>query len=101
MVLELSLVTFFIEDRNNLGSYCIRVYLVITAIALLAALLSEKAKLYARLAQSNKLLERERKNKLTNIAAAASSIAHEVRQPSNGHHGIRLLGTKMAGPSTA
>jgi signal transduction histidine kinase len=81
MVLELSLVTFFIEDRNNLGSYCIRVYLVITAIVLLAALLSEKAKLYARLAQSNKLLERERKNRLTNIAAAASSIAHEVRQP--------------------
>src|SRR5262249_22080827 len=61
MVFELSLVTFFIEDRNNLGSYCIRVYLVITAIALLAALLSEKAKLYARLARSNKLLERERK----------------------------------------
>ena len=81
MVLELSLVTFFIEDRNNLGSYCIRVYLVITAIVLLAALLSEKAKLYARLAQSNMMLERERKNKLTNIAAAASSIAHEVRQP--------------------
>jgi len=81
MVLELSLVTFFIEDRNNLGSYYIRVYLVFTAITLLAALLSEKAKLYARLAQSNKLLERERKNKLTNIAAAASSIAHEVRQP--------------------
>jgi len=81
MVLELSLVTFFIEDRNNLGSYCIRVYLVITAIVLLAALLSEKAKLYAPLAQSNKLLERERKNRLTNIAAAASSIAHEVRQP--------------------
>ena len=81
MVLELSLVTFFIDNRNNLGSYCIRVYLVITAIALLAALLSEKAKLYAPLAQSNKLLERERKNRLTNIAAAASSIAHEVRQP--------------------
>ena len=73
--------TFFIEDRNNLGSYCIRVYLVITAIILLAALLSEKAKLYARLAQSNMMLERERKNKLTNIAAAVSSVAHEVRQP--------------------
>jgi signal transduction histidine kinase len=81
MVLELSLVTFFIEDRNNLGSYCIRVYLVITAIVLLAVLLSEKAKLYARLAQSNMMLERERKNKLTNIAAAVSSVAHEVRQP--------------------
>jgi signal transduction histidine kinase len=84
MVLELSLVTFFIEDRNNLGSYCIRVYFVITAIALLAALLSEKAKLYARLAQVNKLLERERKNKLMNIGAVASSIAHEVRQPLTG-----------------
>ena len=81
MVLELSLVTFFIEDRNNLGSYCIRVYLVITAIVLLAVLLSEKAKLYARLAQSNMMLERERTNKLTNIAAAVSSVAHEVRQP--------------------
>jgi C4-dicarboxylate-specific signal transduction histidine kinase len=77
-------VTFFIEDRNNLGSYFIRVYFVITAIALLAALLSEKAKLYARLAQANKLLERERKNKLMNIGAVASSIAHEVRQPLTG-----------------
>jgi signal transduction histidine kinase len=84
MVLELSLVTFFIEDRNNLGSYFIRVYLVITAIALLAALLSEKAKLYARLAQANKLLERERTNRLMNIGAVASSIAHEVRQPLTG-----------------
>jgi signal transduction histidine kinase len=55
--------------------------LVITAIALLAALLSEKAKLYARLARSNMMLERERKNKLINIAAAVSSVAHEVRQP--------------------
>jgi len=36
--LELSLVTFFIEDRNNLGSYCIRAYLVVTAVVLLAAL---------------------------------------------------------------
>ena len=81
MVLELSLLTFFIEDRNRLGVYCIRAYLVVTAIALLAALLSEKAKLYARLARSNMMLERERKNKLTNITAAVSSVAHEVRQP--------------------
>jgi signal transduction histidine kinase len=81
MVLELSLVTFFIEDRNNLGSYCIRAYLVVTAVVLLAALLTEKEKLYARLARSNMMLERERNNKLTNIAAAVSSVAHEVRQP--------------------
>ena len=81
MVLELSLVTFFIEDRNNLGSYCIRAYLVVTAVVLLAALLSEKEKLYTRLARSNMMLERERNNKLTNIAAAVSSVAHEVRQP--------------------
>ena len=73
--------TFFIEDRNNLGSYCIRAYLVVTAVVLLAALLSEKEKLYARLARSNMMLERERNNKLTNIAAAVSSVAHEVRQP--------------------
>src|SRR6516225_4226910 len=81
MVLELSLVTFFIEDRNNLGSYCVRAYLVVTAVVLLAALLSEKEKLYTRLARSNMMLERERNNKLTNIATAVSSVAHEVRQP--------------------
>jgi signal transduction histidine kinase len=81
MAIELSLVTFFIKDRNSLGVYCIRAYLVITSITLLAALLSEKAKLYARLARSNMMLERERKNKLMNVAAVASSIAHEVRQP--------------------
>jgi len=88
--LELSLVTFFIEDRNNLGSYCIRVYLVITAIVLLAALLSEKAKLYARLAQSNKLLERERASKLLSVQAAVGALTHQMRQPLTG------IGTKAS-----
>jgi signal transduction histidine kinase len=48
---------------------------------ILAALFAERRESEERLARSNMLLERERANKLMNVDAATSSIAHEVRQP--------------------
>ena len=47
----------------------------------LAALFAERRESETRLAGSNMALERERKNRLMNLQAATSSIAHEVRQP--------------------
>jgi C4-dicarboxylate-specific signal transduction histidine kinase len=47
----------------------------------LSALFSERRESEARLARSNMVLERERKNRLMNVQAATSSIAHEIRQP--------------------
>jgi signal transduction histidine kinase len=63
----------------------------------LVVLLSETARLYARLARSNLALHRERANKLMNLEAMAASIAHEVRQhlaavATDGSAALRWLG---------
>ena len=96
IVLELSLVTFFIVDRNALGAYFIRAYLAVAGTLVLSVLLSENAKLYATIARSNVMLQRERQNKMMNLEAMAASISHEVRQPlaaivSNGSAALRFL----------
>jgi signal transduction histidine kinase len=44
-------------------------------------LLAETTRLYARLARSYIMLQRERNNKLMNLEAVAASISHEMRQP--------------------
>src|SRR5262249_11014234 len=64
-----------------LGFYVSRVAALITSTVVLVILLAETGRLYARLARTNLLLERERNNKLMNLNAMAASIAHEVRQP--------------------
>jgi signal transduction histidine kinase len=59
--------------------------LVVTFSAyFLAALFAERRESATRLAHSYMMLERERENKLMNIDAVTSSIAHEVRQPLTG-----------------
>ncbi|AHY54150.1 ATP-binding protein [Bradyrhizobium japonicum] len=67
--------------RLSLGFYVGRVLSLITSIVVLILLLQETTKLYARLARSYVLLERERNNKLLNAQAITASIVHEVRQP--------------------
>lgn len=65
------------------------VILVVTLGAfVLAALFSERRQheivlmnSEARLARANKMLERERDNKLMNVGAAISAISHELKQP--------------------
>jgi signal transduction histidine kinase len=52
--------------------------------------------LYARLDHSNRMLKRERANKLMSLEAMVAAIAHEVRQPlaaivTNGMAGVRFL----------
>ena len=67
--------------RFDLGWYAGRIYSFITATIVLAMLLAEVTRLYARLAHANRMLRRERDNTLMNLGVMAASISHEVRQP--------------------
>jgi signal transduction histidine kinase len=71
----------FSGGRYTLGFYCSRVFSLTSSIVVLAVLLAETTKLYARLARANMLLERERDNKLMNLEAMVAAISHEVKQP--------------------
>jgi signal transduction histidine kinase len=96
VILELSLVTFFLINRNSVGATLGRGYFAVSAIVILAVMLAENTRLYASLTRANQLLQRERNNRLMNLQAMAGSIAHEVRQPlaaivANGGAALRFL----------
>lgn len=78
---ELALTGLIANARFSFGFYAGRVFSFTTSIVVLSVLIFESTRLYARLASSNQKLRRERNNKLMNIEAVTSSIAHEVRQP--------------------
>jgi signal transduction histidine kinase len=78
---ELTMVTFFSAGRFDLGWYSVRILAVIASTAVLFGLLSETARLHARLSTALRTLQRERDNKLLSVRAATAAIAHEVRQP--------------------
>jgi signal transduction histidine kinase len=80
LILEQVLIAV-ITTRFCLGFYAARVLWLIASIVVLILLLRETTRLYARLARSYVLLERERSNKLLSARAITASIAHEVRQP--------------------
>jgi signal transduction histidine kinase len=72
---------FLATGRFTLGFYASRAFTLVTSILVLGLLLKETAGLYARLARSNLLLERERNNKLMNLEVMLASIVHEISQP--------------------
>ena len=78
---ELVINGLLISARFTLGWYVSRIFSIFTATIVLVVLLSETTRLYGRLARSNAMLLREKKNRLVNLEALAASIAHEVRQP--------------------
>jgi signal transduction histidine kinase len=89
-------VNLFVTSRFSFGFYASRAFSLVTSVAVLALLVSEIARLYARLARANMLLERERDNKLMNARAITAAIAHEVSQPLgaielNGEAGLDFL----------
>jgi signal transduction histidine kinase len=97
LITELVLGVFFSSARFSLGFYAGRIFALATSTVVLAVLLAETTRLYARLARSIIMLRRERDSKLMNMEAMAASIAHEVRQPlgaisMNGHAALRFLG---------
>jgi signal transduction histidine kinase len=78
---EQAITGLLLASRFSIAFYAIRFYSLITSIVVLAVLLEETTRLYARHARSNLALRRERNNKLMNMEAMAASIAHQVRQP--------------------
>ena len=72
---------FLASGRFTLGFYASRGFILVTSTLVLGLLLKETADLYARLARSNLLLERERTNKLLNLEVVLASIVHEISQP--------------------
>ena len=95
-ITELALLDVLLFSRFTFAFYVGRGFSLITSVAVLILLLQETTRLYARLARSNLLLERERDNKLMNMQAITAAIAHEVRQPlaaivTNGGAALRFL----------
>jgi len=96
-ILEMLFTGILSSGRFSLGFYVGRLFSLVTATVVLAVLLTETTRLYARLARSNAMLQRERNNKLMNLGAMAASISHELKQPLaaiavNGGALVRFLG---------
>jgi signal transduction histidine kinase len=83
-VVEQAISCLFIFNRYSLGAYAVRTFSVIVSTIVLSAMLSESVRVYASLARTNRMLRRERENKLTNLAAVVGAITHELRQPLTG-----------------
>jgi signal transduction histidine kinase len=84
-------------QRFSLYWYCGRVFAALASIFVLLFLLSETMLLYGRLARSHHMLDRERDNKLLNLAAMTAAISHEIKQPlaaiaANGSAALEFLG---------
>jgi signal transduction histidine kinase len=84
LIAELTFVTVIIPARFSLGYYTSRVFSVIVSAVVLIVLLEETVRLYAALSQANRLLKRERANRLMNMETVVAAIAHEMRQPLTG-----------------
>jgi signal transduction histidine kinase len=78
---ELVLAVTLVSGRFSLGFYAGRMFSLVTSTTVLIVLLVETARLYSRVAHTNLMLQRERKNKLMNLEAVVASISHEVKQP--------------------
>ena len=81
LMCESMLLTIFQTAPFSLGFYTGRIFSLVTSVVVLVVLIAETTKLDERLARSNMMLQRQRDDKLMNMAAMAASISHEVRQP--------------------
>lgn len=80
-VAENGFVTFFGASRFTVSFYAGRLFAVVVSTAVLCALLWETMRLYLRLADAVRALQRERANKLMNLEVVVASVAHEIKQP--------------------
>jgi signal transduction histidine kinase len=95
-ILEMVFTALFTNSRFSVGFYAGRSFSLVTSTIVLAVLLAETTRLYARLARANTMLQRERNNKLMNLEAMLASFSHEMKQPlaaivTNGGTALRLL----------
>jgi signal transduction histidine kinase len=107
IVTELTLAAILTGDRYTVAWYAARLYQVVTATVVMIVLLAEMTRLYANLARSNTLLQRERlllkeaeetarenerryqqlqmevahANRVATMGQLTASIAHEVNHP--------------------
>ena len=95
ILIEVALASVLSGNRYTVSWYAGRFYQLVTATVVMAVLLVEMTTLYANVARSNMLLERERLSleravqaqhrereaRLMTGDAVAASIAHELRQP--------------------
>jgi signal transduction histidine kinase len=114
LLIEVALASVLSGDRYNLAWYAGRFYQLVTATVVMVVLLAEMTTLYASLARSNMLLERERlmlqranhaqrrerEARLVTGDAVAATIAHEVKQPlsamiTRSETGLRWLDRSM------
>jgi signal transduction histidine kinase len=80
-IAEAALVTFAGASRYTLAFYSARSLAFVVSSSVLAALMWEMTRLYARLAIAYRALQRERANKLLNLEVMIGSVAHEIKQP--------------------
>jgi signal transduction histidine kinase len=81
ILIEVALASVLSGNRYTVSWYAGRFYQLVTATVVMAVLLVEMTTLYADVARSNMLLQREREARLMTGDAVAASIAHELRQP--------------------
>jgi signal transduction histidine kinase len=81
LILEQCLTAVLSSARFSLGFYAGRIFSLGTSLVILILLLGEITKLYTSLARSHLMLAREQNNKLMNVGATATAIAHELKQP--------------------
>jgi signal transduction histidine kinase len=110
LLLEVLLASVLSAGRYNLAWYAGRFYQLVTATVVMVLLLSEMTQLYAGLARSNTVLQRERvmlqrandaqrrerDARLMTGDAVAATIAHELKQPltamiTRSYTGVRWL----------
>jgi signal transduction histidine kinase len=78
---EAATITFVAASRFTFAFYSVRTFDVVVGCSVLAALIWEMTRLYAKLSIAVRNLERERANKLMNLEIMVASIAHEIKQP--------------------
>ena len=80
-VAEAGIITLVAASRYTVSFYSTRLFAVVVSTSVLAALLSESARMYLRLAVAVRALQRERANKLMSLEVVVASVAHEIKQP--------------------
>jgi signal transduction histidine kinase len=76
-----SILTYYTESRFTVVWYANRVVRVVSANVVLFVLISESARIYARLAASIMAQRHERESRAMTLEAMSAAIEHEVRQP--------------------
>jgi signal transduction histidine kinase len=96
LLLEVLLASVLSAGRYSLAWYAGRFYQLVTAAVVMVVLLAEMTQLYAGLARSHTMLQRERDARLITGDAVAATIAHELKQPltamiTRSYAGVRWL----------